>query len=285
VTEGLGLSGLEVLFEVPGLAAFDLPAALETAYGGPLGFDEPRVIANFVATLDGVVAIPSRPSSNKIVAGASLADRFVLGLLRACADVLVVGSGTMLASPRSLWTAAQGFPAAAGEFAELRRRLGRPPELQVAIISGSGFVDPDHPAFLAGAIVLTTESGAKRLEGTLPAEAIVNLGDTVDPVRALAELRARGHALVLSEGGPTSIGPWLEARLIDELFLTVSPLLVGRVEDDPRLGLVEGADLLPGGPLEARLLGVRRDGGHLFLRYEIDTSLRGNRGSEPLRAE
>ena len=65
------------------------------------------------------------------------------------------------------------------------------------------------------------------------------------------------------------LGSLLAARLVDELFLTVSPLLVGRPGGDERLGLVEGADLLPGGPVAGRLLGVRRDGGHLFLRYEL----------------
>ena len=65
------------------------------------------------------------------------------------------------------------------------------------------------------------------------------------------------------------LGSLLAANLVDELFLTISPLLVGRTALDERLALVEGADLLPEGPLGARLLGVRRDGGHLFLRYEL----------------
>ncbi len=274
MTEGLGLSGLEVLFEAPGLPAFELPAELASVYGGSLGFEEPRVFANFVSTLDGVVAIPSLPSSNKIVAGGSAADRLLLGLLRACCDVLVIGSGTMAASPRSIWTAEQGYPPAAAAFAELRQRRGRPPEPEVAVISGSGRIDPDHPAFAAGAIVLTTDAGAARLSGRLPDDAIVALGETVDPARAVAALRERGHRLILSEGGPHAIAPFLQAGLVDELFLTISPLLAGRLDGDDRLALVEGADLVPGGPLAARLTGVRRDGGHLFLRYELDTTLR-----------
>jgi hypothetical protein len=56
---------------------------------------------------------------------------------------------------------------------------------------------------------------------------------------------------------------------VDELFLTVSPLLAGRLVGDERLALIEEADLLPGGPASLRVLGVRRDGGHLFLRYEL----------------
>jgi riboflavin biosynthesis pyrimidine reductase len=266
------LAPLEVLHEAAGLPAFDLPDSIERLYGGTLGFDEPRVLANFVASIDGVVAIPSVPSSNKLIAGDSEADRFVLGLLRACADVLVIGSGTMRASPRSVWTPEQAFPDAAEGFAELRRRLGRPEQLQVAVMSASGRLDPDHPAFASGATVLTTDQGAERLSGHLAPEQIVTLGggDIIDPAAAVGALRARGHEAILSEGGPHALGPLLEAGLVDELFLTVSPLLVGRDEGSVRLGLVEGADLVAGGPLTARLLGVRLGGDHLFLRYELE---------------
>ena len=59
---------------------------------------------------------------------------------------------------------------------------------------------------------------------------------------------------------------------MDELFLTVSPLLTGRVGGDERLALVEEADLVPGGPQQMKLLGARRDGDHLFLRYELTRS-------------
>ncbi len=272
----MGVSALEVLFEAPGLPAIELPDSLAAVYGGTLGFAEPRMIANFVSTIDGIVAIPSLPSSNKVVAGGSAADRLVLGLLRACSDVLVIGSGTMAASPRSIWTTEQAFPAAAGAYAALRERLGRPPEPEVAVISGSGAVDPAHPAFAAGAIVLTTDAGAAHLDGKLPASSVVALGAEVAAPAAVAALRARGHRLILSEGGPHAIAPFLEAGLVDELFLTVSPLLVGRPDGDPRLALVEGVDLLPGGPVEARLLGIRRDGDHLFLRYELARTLRTN---------
>ena len=269
--EGTEFPPLELLFEADGLPAFDLPGALASAYGGSLGFDEPRLFANFVATADGVVAIPSAPMSNKLIAAGSAADRFVMGLLRACADVVMIGSGTLTASPRGVWTPEQAFPAAADGFAELRRRLGRPPAVEVAITSASGLLDPTHPTFEAGAIVLTTAQGAARLEGKLPAEAIVTVSgdDRIDARHLVEALHERGHRLILSEGGPHSIGPLLAEGLVDELFLTISPLLTGRVPGDPRLGLVEGTDLLPSGPPRMSLLGARRDGDHLFLRYEL----------------
>lgn len=264
---------LEVLHEVPGLPEFELPDELRRDYGGPFGLAEPRVFANFVSSADGVTAVPSVPRSNALVAGGSESDRFVMGLLRASADVLLIGSGTMNAAPRSLWTPEQAFPAARGAFAELRRRLGRPAELELAILSAKGTVDPAHPAFAAGALVLTTDQAAERLRDALPREAtVLSLGpsDELDVVAALDALRSHGHRSILSEGGPHVFGSLVEARLVDELFLTVSPFLLGRTGPGERLGLVEGTDLLPSGPVGGRLLGVRRDGNHLFLRYELD---------------
>jgi riboflavin biosynthesis pyrimidine reductase len=268
------MNALELLYEPPDLPRFDLPDALAELYGGSLGFDEPRLISNFVATVDGVVAIPSLPQSNRLIAGGSVADRFVMGLLRACADVVLLGSGTLLASPGGLWTAAQAFPDAADDYAELRRRLGRPPEAAVAVLSASGSVDPDHPVFGRGALVLTTDEGAVFLAGGLPSEQVVPLGPgpLLDITVAVDHLRGRGNSLILSEGGPRVFGSLLAASFVDELFLTVSPLLVGRLVGDERLALVEESDLLPGGPRGLRVLGVRRDGDHLFLRYEVTRS-------------
>jgi riboflavin biosynthesis pyrimidine reductase len=75
--------------------------------------------------------------------------------------------------------------------------------------------------------------------------------------------------LILSEAGPRVFAALVAARLVDELFLTLSPILAGRMPGGGRLGLVEDADLVPAVPPEARLLSVRRDGAHLFLRYGL----------------
>ena len=260
---------LEVDWEAPGLPAFPLPEGLARLYGGTLGFDEPRVFANFVQSIDGVTAIPSVPGSNKLIAAASAADRFVMGLLRACSDAVLVGSGTLEASPRGAWTPAQAFPDEAEGFAELRERIGRSGDPEVIVLTRTGLVDTSHPAFAAGARVFTTTQGARAL-AAVPPEQVVVAGEQLDGQSVLAALHARGHTLILSEGGPTAWGPLLADHLVDELFLTVSPLVTGRVAGDPRLSLVEATDLLVGGPLGARVLGIRRAGDHLFLRYGFD---------------
>ena len=259
---------IALLYEPPGLPAFDLPPELAALYPGTLGFDEPRVFANFVTTLDGVVAIPSVPLSNTLIAAGNPADRFVMGLLRACADCVTLGSGTLAASPKGLWSPAQAYPDAAAAYGELRARIGRASGPEIAILSASGSVDPAHPLFEAGGIVVTTDAGAARLAGRLPAaSAVVPLGPSAAPDKVVAALRARGHRLILHEGGPHVIGSFLAAGAVDELFLTVSPLLTGRPGTDERLPLVAGADLLPG--LPTRLLGARRETDHLLLRYGI----------------
>ena len=114
----------ELLWEAEGLPAFDLPEELESLYGGPFGIESPLLYANFVETLDGVVAIRSEPRSNRLVSGGSESDRFVMGLLRACADCVLVGSGTLHGSPKALWTPERAHPDESESFAELRRGSG-----------------------------------------------------------------------------------------------------------------------------------------------------------------
>lgn len=238
-------------------------------YGGGLGFHEPCVVANFVQTIDGVVAIPELDRSNAIVSGESEEDRFVVGLLRACADVVLVGARTMVSAPRSLWRPERVYPAAADAFAELRSRRSRAEHPAVAVVTAGGSLDPAHPALEEGAVVLTTEAAATALRQAVPARSevvAVNAGDRVDLGLALAALRERGHAIILSEAGPTLFGALLAQRLVDELFLTISPLVAGRGASH-RLALVEGTELLPHAAEPAELLSLRRSGGHLFVRY------------------
>lgn len=267
-----GIEPIVRLHERPGLARFDLPDDLRRLYGGDIGFAEECLFANFVSTIDGVVAIPSLPRSNALIADGSEADRFVMGLLRACADVVLVGCGTVLASPTGRWKAGTVFPPLAGSFTELRRRLGHDGDAPVAIVTGRGSVPSDHPVLDDGAIVLTTRLGACALRGRLPgtAEIVVVEGeDTVDVVDAVAALRARGYGRILSEAGPRLLGSLAGAGLVDELFLTVSPLVAGRSPTQERLGLVEGIALFPEHRLGRELLSARRHGEHLFLRYAV----------------
>jgi riboflavin biosynthesis pyrimidine reductase len=268
------LAPFDVLYEADSLPTIPLPNELARLHGGDLGFDEPCLYANFVATLDGVAAIPSMPGSNAFVAGDNDADRFLMGVLRALADVVLIGAGVLRASPHGTWQPGSIFPAAAERYGELRRALGAPPAAEVAVLTGSGSIDPAHPLLQSGALVLTTEIGAERLAPRLSsASTIVTLGrgPTIDIERVVGALSERGHRRILSEAGPHTFGELLAAGLVDELFLTSSPLLVGDAGPGSRLRLVESVDLV-GAELHPRLLSLRRHGSHLFHRYRLETA-------------
>jgi riboflavin biosynthesis pyrimidine reductase len=266
------LRPLEGVYEESQLPDFGLPDELAEAYGGPLGFKEPRLYANFVSSLDGVVAIPGVLQSNRLIAAASEADRFVMGLLRACADAVLVGARTLSAAPLTRWTAEHAYPPAAELYAQLRRQRGRPPEPTLAVLSGSGSIDAGHPGLAGRTLILTSGPGAARLGCRVPRSAtIVPIGCTpaLEPAAAVQALRAGGHELILCEGGPTMFGSLLAARLVDELFLTISPLLAGRASQRPRPGLVENAEFLPTRNIAGQLLSMRRSQSHLFARYAL----------------
>jgi riboflavin biosynthesis pyrimidine reductase len=266
------LRPLETLFEVPGLAPTELTAPLEHFYGGGLGFSAPTVYANFVSSLDGAVALPAIPQSNRLISAGSEADRFVMALLRGLADAVVTASGTLAGSPTGTWTPARAHPSSAELLAELRRVRGQPERPELVILTGSGAIEPAHPALAERAVVMTTAEGASRLSGRLPASAeLLPIADKglIDPAAVRAALRDRGHGLILLEAGPNTFGAFAAAGVVDELFLTVSPLLTGG-SARTRLSLVEGVEPHRDGLVRGQLLSLRRHDEHLFLRYRLD---------------
>jgi riboflavin biosynthesis pyrimidine reductase len=266
------LGPFEVLFETD-LPGYALPDELEQIYGR-LGFADRVVYSNFVSSLDGVVSLGSGISAGSVISGKNLADRFLMGLLRGCADAVVIGAGTMRATPGHLWTPAHVFPDLAAAFAELRQKLGRRREPRLVILTSSGKLDVEHPALVKGATVMTTKAGAKRIGNRLPPTCdvvAVSGGRTLDVRHAFAECTKRDFKVVLTEGGPHLMGELIKAGLLDEMFLTVSPVLAGRGKER-RLGMVEGAELLPKVPIWNRLLSARRHADFLFLRYSLPSS-------------
>lgn len=255
---------ISLLWEEAGLPEQALPESLRALYGGRFGLREQVLYANFVETLDGIVALPSVEKSNALVADGNEGDKFLMGLLRAVADCVLIGSGTMLASPKGMWRPAGVYPKGEEAFAE----LGEP---AVAVVSTGASLDPNHPV-LQRAVLLTTTKGAEQFAGVLPDVVAVNDGDWVDLRASVAVLRERGHRRILSEAGPTLFGSLLADGLVDELFLTVSPVLAGREAVGSTLGLVEGVALLPQARVGGRLASVRRSEDHLFLRYVFDVS-------------
>ncbi|MGA9775324.1 MAG: dihydrofolate reductase family protein [Candidatus Dormiibacterota bacterium] len=265
---------LQLLYQVAGEPAWPLPSELSSRYGGELGFRPPVLFGNFVSSLDGVVNMPGERSVGRTLSGNSPADRFVMGLLRACADAVLLGAGTLRASPRSTWTAQEACPELAAAFTALRTRLALPPRPRLVVLTGAGDLDPDHPGLAGSPLVVTGERGAGRLPSALAPHALVlaHGSDPVDPVQLWAAIRGEGLRTVLSEAGPEVTGQLLAGKVLDELFLTLSPLIAGRPEDEPRPGLAEGVRLLPGDAATGHLASVRRYGDHLFVRYRLHST-------------
>jgi riboflavin biosynthesis pyrimidine reductase len=263
---------LETLFETPDLPRSGLPEPLARRYGGDLGFRAPVLYGNLVSTVDGITAL-DEDTPPAVVACHSTADRFVMGLLRACADAILIGASTLRAEPRHLWRPEKVYADGAPAFAELRRALGLAERPRLVLVTASGQLDPALPALADGATVLTTRDGAGRLSGSswLTIRALGD-GPLLEGRRIVAAIRKEGHRRVLTEGGPHLIGTLLKAEGLDELFLTISPALAGDRLVAGRRGIVEGARFDAGTLRAADLLSVRRHGSHLFLRYRLETA-------------
>jgi riboflavin biosynthesis pyrimidine reductase len=240
----------------------------------PLRPDRPTIISNFVESLDGVVAFGDNRGSGAEVSGYNEPDRFVMGLLRTLADVVIVGAGTIRASPNHEWTARRVNPAYADAYAAWRSALGiARPQPTTIVVSARGELDPGHRAFASPdtpVVIVTTALGKGRLRGRVPGHVrMVAVSDTghIPPNLVLATVEAEGATLALCEGGPRLMGSLVGAGLIDELFLTIAPQLLGRDPADPRPGFINGHAFPMNGGRWTRLASVRRSVDHLFLRY------------------
>jgi riboflavin biosynthesis pyrimidine reductase len=256
------------LHDEAGTHRVDLPEELEAAYGGAFALPDRIVYGNFVASIDGVAAIAGIEMSSAAISGGEPADRFMMALLRSLADAIVVGSGT-LREHEGPWTAERAFPAGANLFRRARAETSRSEAPALVVVTGSGELRSDHPA-LGAATVVTTSAGARTIaERRIHAGEVIDLGEgeEPDPKAVIAALRERGHQRILTEGGPSLMGSMLEAEVVDQLFLTISPKLVGGGPGRPPLS--DQTDLLDVGS-SPRLMGIRRSGDFLFLRYRFD---------------
>lgn len=220
------------------------------------------VRANMISTLDG--SATGGDGLSGTIGGA--ADRMVFQVLRGLADVVLVGAGTAR-------TEGYHVPAVQPEFAERRHLAGQHPAPTLALVTRSGKLPAvaDTPADAAasgsGPVIVVTCAAAdvEGLRRRLGPDRVVIAGeDDVDPVLAAAQLAARGLPRVLLEGGPQLLGRFVDAGRLDELCLTLSPLLVAG--DGPRI--TRGA---PAG-LRARLAHLVECDGLLLGRWLVQPS-------------
>ncbi len=266
-----------------------LPEDLRARYDGDLSFlsapeKRPYFIANFVSTLDGVVSfnLPGE-SGGAQISGSNEEDRFIMGLLRASADAVIVGSGTLQAvGPEGSWLPESVYPAAKDLYQKYRTVVRKLQDLLVVIVAGGGQLDLTSTVFhtpRTRVLIVTTEQGKQRLlqngVDSLPAvevKALSSAETRISPSAILTLLRQEfGVELLLHEAGPTLFGEFLEGGFVDELFLTVAPQVAGRAADHPRPGLVANVQFLPATAPWWKLLSAKKSGDHLFLRYHVRT--------------
>jgi riboflavin biosynthesis pyrimidine reductase len=236
-------------------AAYAYPSGSGPSGSGPAG-PGPWLRANMVSTLDGAAQHDGR--SQPI---SSAADMRIFGTLRALADAVVVGAETVRQ---------EGYrPARAREdFAALREAAGQGPAPAIAVVSASLDLDFSLPLFtspLVPTLVLTGAAAATdRIAAAEKAGAqVVIAGDGmgVDPARAVRALADRGLYRLLTEGGPRLLGQLIAAGVLDELCLTVSPMLTAgdaqRIAGGPPVAV----------PRRFELTSLLEEAGFLFSRY------------------
>src|SRR5579872_3179476 len=255
------LTPLDTLYDTGSGNALPLPGALAALYGRlsiPLHPGRPHIIANFVTTLDGVVSlnIPGKSGGGEI-SGNSQHDHMVMGLLRAVADVVIVGANTARAVPRHIWTAEHIYPQLADSYRQLRAALGKSESPLNVIVTARGDVNLDLPVFQSGKVavlIVTSEQGARRIgEQTLSPHVQVQIVESAARISAHAILDAaqqvRQSEIILVEGGAQLLGDFFAEQCLDELFLTLAPQIAGRDAAVERPGLVMGKLFAPEQPL------------------------------------
>ncbi|CAN5270691.1 pyrimidine reductase family protein [soil metagenome] len=230
--------------------------ALDRAYG-----DEPAdfVRINFVASADGASSLDGRAGGL-----GSATDQQVLRLLRDRSDGILVGAGTARAeSYRPL----RDDPARSA--ARTAHGLSRVPPM--ILVTQRLTIDPGEPIItnaVAPTVIVTCANSDPERRAALTAvtPVIVAGEDTVDLAEARKALAERGLRRLVCEGGPTLFGTALAAGIVDELCLTVSPMLTG-----PGAGRIVDSSLQID-PVRLRLRHLLEDDGYLFLRYALAAS-------------
>jgi riboflavin biosynthesis pyrimidine reductase len=236
------------------------PEAVDDVDPATVYADLPNAAGRPAVRLNMIVSVDGGTSWNG-VSGAlgGPADKALFGVLRSFADVILVASGTMRAEH-------YGPAVIAPRFHDARRERGQSAAPRIAVVSRTCEFDWSAPFFTAASarpIVLTVSSAsdAERTRAAEVADVMIVGEDYVDLDRAVRELGSVGADNVLAEGGPTLNGELAKAGLLDELCVTLSPLLASG--DAKRI--IAGSTLDALEPLG--LCSICEEDNYLFLRY------------------
>jgi riboflavin biosynthesis pyrimidine reductase len=253
--------------------------------------DRPWIHCNFVQSLDGIVSLLGKHAAGSDIAQSS-GDRWLMDLLRAHADAVIMGMTTLRIEQRNRGPKSRGivFQVVEPELLRLRERLGKGRQRNIFVTRA---VDLDLSRWkvfdgdIVDAAIITSPAGAIRLSPQLqshPHVTVVPAGsdESIDLALAVRKLRQHlGVQYLLCEGGQTLYGSLARADLIDERFVTVSPFETGQIVPKEQERLPEEQDIAPllrptvfGGPGFTKemmtswmWLSCRKSGDHEFNRY------------------
>jgi 5-amino-6-(5-phosphoribosylamino)uracil reductase len=231
--------------------------ALDVYGDPPTAEGRPGLRLNMVASADGATALEGRSGGLS-----SPGDRALFHLMRALTDVIMVGAGTVRA---------EGYGPArlSDEDVAARERRGQAPVPRIAVVTRSVALDWGSPLFAEATsrpiVLAPADAMQDRLDRAREVAEVIPAGSgSVDLAAAFAMLGQRGARTVLCEGGPALNGRLAAARLVDELCLSVAPLLTAG--DAKRA--VDGRALSP--PLGMTLASACEEDDVLFLRYRAE---------------
>jgi len=215
----------------------------------PAERSRPYLAVNMVTTVDGRAAI-----GGTAIGIGSAADKQLMRALRAEADVVLHGAGTVRADPLSARVPAELIPQ--------RLAAGLTEQPLGAIVTASGQLPAEHPYYQSATRIYVTSDRPVSVQG--PQVEVTRVGSVAE---VIADLGRRGARRILCEGGPTLNAALFEAGLVDELFVTIAPKLAGGAAP---LTLIQGGHFSGTLPLDLRSL--HELDGELFLRYAVRAS-------------
>jgi riboflavin biosynthesis pyrimidine reductase len=230
----------EILFDNAEPSSLDDPAY---APYGNLGFPAPPsarpwIYANFVQSIDGIASFKGRHAAGGDISQLP-EDHWLMDLLRAHADAILLGINTLLEETQLSGHRGPVYaienPAIRGLREKLGHKLGHNNEKNIFVTGAASLNLSDFRIFDPGPVetfIITTTTGARRLaeKSSHPHVKIIisGEGDFVDLAHAMRALRQQhGIERLLCEGGPTLYGYMSRDGLIDEKFLTISPMEIG----------------------------------------------------------
>jgi 2,5-diamino-6-(ribosylamino)-4(3H)-pyrimidinone 5'-phosphate reductase len=221
----------------------------------------PFVYINMAMTADGKIT----SAFGEYPRFTSAFDRTNMDRLRAMADALLVGAGTIRADNPVLRVRDEGMQ-------RHRRELGKPDGLMKVLVTASAEIDTSLRFFTdddGGRLVVATVDNASpaRLQLLEGKAEIWKVGrDRVDMARLLNDLHEEGVEKLLAEGGGETNWRLIRDDLVDEIYLTVAPSLLG---GSGAPTIVEGEGFYMRQQRTLRLLEVQREGDELYCRYAV----------------